>query len=95
MDHVDWLDTPTAQELADNLAKQVAVGGIVIWRSASLRPPYADLIAKAGFDVKRIDAADQGYMDKVGGPRVALVPTSGAHILHSFIALSLHYAAWC
>lgn len=65
MDHVDWLDTEHALELAANLAKQVAPGGIVIWRSASLKPPYSDLIAKAGFDVKRLDSADKGYMDKV------------------------------
>lgn len=65
MDHVDWLDLPHAQELADALAKQVLPGGIVIWRSASLCPPYAKLIAQAGFDVKCISRADQGYMDRV------------------------------
>lgn len=54
MDHVDWLDMATAQELATTLAQQVATGGIVIWRSAALEPPYADLIRDAGFDVKCI-----------------------------------------
>ncbi|MEW5303500.1 MAG: hypothetical protein WDW38_001833 [Sanguina aurantia] len=65
MDHVDWLDMATAQELATTLAQQVAAGGIVIWRSAALEPPYADLIRDAGFDVKCISRADQGYMDRV------------------------------
>lgn len=44
MDHVDWLDTPTVQELASTLAQQVLPGGIVIWRSASLSPPYSKVI---------------------------------------------------
>ncbi|EFJ43864.1 hypothetical protein VOLCADRAFT_83033 [Volvox carteri f. nagariensis] len=65
MDHVDWLDLHVAQELAELLARQVAPGGIVIWRSASLCPPYADVIRKAGFDVRCISRADQGYMDRV------------------------------
>lgn len=41
MDHVDWLDNKTVQELATTLAQQVLPGGIVIWRSASLCPPYS------------------------------------------------------
>jgi hypothetical protein len=41
MDHVDWLDQKTVQELANTLAQQVLPGGIVIWRSASLSPPYS------------------------------------------------------
>ncbi len=65
MDHVDWLDLHVAEELAGLLAKQVAPGGIVIWRSASLCPPYAEVIRKAGFDVRCIQRADQGYMDRV------------------------------
>jgi betaine lipid synthase len=43
----------------------VVPGGIVIWRSAASTPPYARLIANAGFDVKCIQRADQGYMDRV------------------------------
>jgi betaine lipid synthase len=43
----------------------VRPGGIVIWRSASLRPPYAQLIAAAGFDVKCLQRASDGYMDRV------------------------------
>eukprot|EP00195_Chlamydomonas_chlamydogama_P005703 CAMPEP_0202899678 /NCGR_PEP_ID=MMETSP1392-20130828/7850_1 /ASSEMBLY_ACC=CAM_ASM_000868 /TAXON_ID=225041 /ORGANISM="Chlamydomonas chlamydogama, Strain SAG 11-48b" /LENGTH=653 /DNA_ID=CAMNT_0049585927 /DNA_START=166 /DNA_END=2127 /DNA_ORIENTATION=- len=65
MDHVDWLDMDHAKVVADTLAQQVLPGGIVIWRSAALCPPYAELIKKAGFDVKCISRADQGYMDKV------------------------------
>lgn len=41
MDHVDWLDAKTVQELANTLAQQVLPGGIIIWRSASLSPPYS------------------------------------------------------
>jgi betaine lipid synthase len=44
---------------------QVLPGGKVIWRSASNRPPYADFIAAAGFDVKRLQVATEGYMDRV------------------------------
>jgi betaine lipid synthase len=44
---------------------QVAPGGIIIWRSASLRPPYAAQIEKAGFVVRRVRGAEQGYMDRV------------------------------
>lgn len=74
MDHVDWLDMPVANELAECLAKQVAPGGIVIWRSASLSPPYAELIQKAGFDVRCIRRATQGYMDRVNMYRCVLCP---------------------
>ena len=65
MDHVDWLCHERASELAAALAKHVAPGGVVIWRSASLTPPYAELIAKAGFDVRCVRRASEGYMDKV------------------------------
>lgn len=41
---------------------QVAPGGRVIWRSAAFVPPYARLIADAGFDVRCIQRADQGFM---------------------------------
>lgn len=51
MDHVDWLDSPAAKKLAKTLAKHVAPGGRVIWRSAALCPPYARLIQQAGFEV--------------------------------------------
>jgi betaine lipid synthase len=51
MDHVDWLDDATARQVAAALGEQVAPGGRVIWRSASLAPPYAEFIRAAGFDV--------------------------------------------
>ena len=44
---------------------QVRPGGIVIWRSASLSPPYARLIAEAGFEVRCLQRATDGYMDRV------------------------------
>lgn len=65
MDHVDWLAEEKAAELAQALGRQVVEGGRVIWRSASLSPPYVGLIAKAGFEVRCLQRADQGYMDRV------------------------------
>lgn len=70
MDHVDWLDDKVAQELADTLAQQVQPGGIVIWRSASLSPPYAKTIADAGFAVTCLQRASDGYMDRWGWGKV-------------------------
>lgn len=43
-------------------AIQVAPGGRVIWRSAAFVPPYARWIEEAGFDVRCIQRADQGFM---------------------------------
>lgn len=40
-------------------------GGLVIWRSAAQVPPYAKLIANAGFEVKCLQQATDGYMDRV------------------------------
>lgn len=37
----------------------------MIWRSASMRPPYAKHIAAAGFDVRCLQRASDGYMDRV------------------------------
>ncbi len=65
MDHVDWLDTDHANTVAQTLAEQVLPGGIVIWRSAAMTPPYAEQIKDAGFDVRCIQRSDEGYMDRV------------------------------
>jgi len=65
MDHVDWLDEAQATELAECLAAQVVPGGRMIWRTASLCPPYADIFARHGFDVRCISRIDEGYMDRV------------------------------
>ena len=65
MDHVDWQDNAQAKVLAAALAKHVAPGGRVIWRSAALCPPYASIIRDAGFDVRCLQRADEGYMDRV------------------------------
>ena len=63
---VDWLDDEHARDLANTLGKQVRPGGIVIWRSASLRPPYAKHIAAAGFEVRCLQrASDSSYLDRV------------------------------
>ncbi|KAL4857543.1 DNA mismatch repair protein 6 [Chlorella vulgaris] len=65
MDHLDWLTDAATKEVAAALAKQVAPGGRVIWRSAANVPPYARFIADAGFEVTCIQRADQGFMDRV------------------------------
>jgi betaine lipid synthase len=64
MDHVDWLDVEQARVVAQTLSEQVVPGGIVIWRSAAMTPPYAELIKQAGFDVRCMSRADQGYQDR-------------------------------
>ena len=58
MDHVDWLDVKAARELAAMLAKHVAPGGRIIWRSAALCPPYTPLISQAGFEVRPVSNAN-------------------------------------
>ncbi len=65
MDHLDWMNQEQHQEYAATLAQQVMSGGIVIWRSAAITPPYAAIIAAAGFDVRRVCRADEQYMDRV------------------------------
>ena len=51
--------------LPDRPPAQVAPGGRVIWRSAAYVPPYAKFIKDAGFEVRCIQRADEGYMDRV------------------------------
>ena len=51
MDHMDWMDDAYARELSAMLYQQMTPGGRVIWRSAALEPPYAPIIAAAGFEV--------------------------------------------
>jgi betaine lipid synthase len=69
MDHVDWLNDDLVEELAQSLEKQVVAGGRIIWRSASLNPPYVKVFEKHGFDahcVHRITDEDQnGCIDLV------------------------------
>lgn len=54
--------TPAAHPTPTYRPSQVAPGGHVIWRSAAFVPPYARLIEEAGFDVRCIQRADQGFM---------------------------------
>lgn len=68
MDHLDWLPQEMCESMAKALGRHVAKGGRVIWRSAAERPPYADLIAKAGFKVRR---GDEGERRNSGGRRAA------------------------
>ena len=69
MDHVDWLNDQLVEELASNLEKQVVSGGRLIWRSASLNPPYVKVLAAHGFEchcVHRItDKEYNGCIDRV------------------------------
>lgn len=71
MDHADWLCTDKQMELVTALRDCIAPGGRVIWRSASLEPPYAAMMAKNGFTVRCIQRFDRMpdtqnlYMDRV------------------------------
>ena len=67
MDHIDWLDEERSLEVIQLLSKQVIQGGRVIFRSASLCPPYVKMLKDHGFHVTCVKRADQGghYMDKV------------------------------
>ena len=69
MDHVDWLSDDLVEELASNLEKQVVPGGRIIWRSASLNPPYAKVLEAHGFDVHCVhritDEKEKGCIDRV------------------------------
>ena len=69
MDHMDWCDEKYAKELASALRDAVPSGGRLIFRSASLMPFYASILASVGgFEVSRVSAADTaegGFMDRV------------------------------
>eukprot|EP00210_Caulerpa_lentillifera_P002059 g1974.t1 len=67
MDHIDWMDDKTALEVIELLARQVMHNGRMIFRSASLCPPYVQMMKDNGFKVTCVKRADQGgyYMDKV------------------------------
>lgn len=54
MDHMDWCDEAYSKQLATALSQHIVPGGRVIWRSAAIEPPYAHIIAAAGFKVLRI-----------------------------------------
>ena len=69
---VGWLHQEQPQTIASNMflivhppLLQVLPGGRVIWRSAAVRPPYVKLIEQAGFNVKCLQLADHGFMDRV------------------------------
>ena len=69
MDHVDWLNDDLVEQLAAGLEKQVVPGGRIIWRSASLNPPYTKVFAKHGFEVHCVhritDKEHNGCIDRV------------------------------
>ena len=67
MDHVDWLDNKNALQVIQLLSEHVLPGGRVIFRSASLCPPYVKMLKENGFRVTCVKRADQGghFMDKV------------------------------
>mmetsp|Transcript_8248 Transcript_8248/g.30422 ORF Transcript_8248/g.30422 Transcript_8248/m.30422 type:complete len:746 (-) Transcript_8248:1595-3832(-) len=67
MDHVDWLPRPLVEELSRELAAHVVKNGRILWRSASVSPPYVEDFRKAGFKVQRIHchSEDCHYIDRV------------------------------
>lgn len=70
MDHVDWAwQTSYVEELALALEKHVVSGGCIIFRSASIDPPYADVFRAHGFDIRCVsritDEAHCGFIDRV------------------------------
>lgn len=66
MDHADWLSQEDLNVLINALWEHVLPGGRVLFRSAGLRPPYVDLLEKAGFKVECVARADEvPYMDRV------------------------------
>jgi len=67
MDHVDWLDEDAALKVIQLLSAQVLQGGRVIFRSASLCPPYVKMLKENNFRVTCVKRADQGgyFMDRV------------------------------
>ena len=60
MDHCDWMNEDLINTYAKALAKHVCPGGRLIWRSASLNPPYVKAFDKAGFNVRCISRHTDG-----------------------------------
>lgn len=67
MDHMDWLGEAYGDQLSAALARQIAPGGKIIWRSATRDPPYRKQIEAAGFECKQEAAHAQGtpYIDRI------------------------------
>ncbi|KAJ2655145.1 hypothetical protein IWW48_005700 [Coemansia sp. RSA 1200] len=54
MDHMDWFSVQDAQQEVSALARAMATGGIVLWRSAARLPWYSEVFEKNGFAVDAI-----------------------------------------
>lgn len=66
MDHIDWLDIHDVEDLSKALYNHTQSGAILIFRSASLKPFYADILGEAGFEVHQVDNIEKtGFMDRV------------------------------
>ncbi|KAG6917420.1 hypothetical protein DXG01_002505 [Tephrocybe rancida] len=60
MDHLDWFN-PVSQDVVEEVAefhRVLAPGGMVFWRSASRKPWYNEIFAKAGFEVTPVAIRD-------------------------------------
>jgi len=64
MDHLDWLDRDYVTNFSKDLAAHVVRKGLIIWRSASRQPWYAQIIQDAGFNIKRVNY-DNAYSTSV------------------------------
>ncbi|KAJ1727183.1 hypothetical protein LPJ72_006056 [Coemansia sp. Benny D160-2] len=54
MDHMDWFSMQDAQQEVSALARAMASGGVVLWRSAARLPWYSEVFEKNGFAVDAI-----------------------------------------
>ncbi|GLB37140.1 putative protein of unknown function (DUF3419) [Lyophyllum shimeji] len=68
MDHLDWFSpgSKDVEDEVDQFFRVLAPGGMVFWRSASRKPWYNDVFAKAGFEVTPVAVRDgSGAIDRV------------------------------
>ena len=56
MDHMDWLSNEECAQLVYVLNRSVVHKGRILLRSASLKPPYIDLLEKNGFAMSLINS---------------------------------------
>ncbi|KAJ2556655.1 hypothetical protein EV175_001857 [Coemansia sp. RSA 1933] len=62
MDHIDWFSPHDAQHEVCALARVIAKGGFVLWRSAARLPWYIDVFEKNGFSVQAISVRQPNTM---------------------------------
>ncbi|KAJ1896905.1 hypothetical protein LPJ81_004643 [Coemansia sp. IMI 209127] len=62
MDHMDWFSEDSAQQEVSALARVIAKGGFVLWRSAARLPWYVEVFEKNGFAVEPISVRQPNTM---------------------------------